>query len=218
MSYSSMNLLNSVDPVVNTLSLFDGRSRISNINDIINERALDLSQSLTQFTTSSIQTVKVDISGKIGDAFNIVNENVLYLDDQITNINWALVQLQGFANATDQNSPISINELNNQIATVAPLNNPSFTGTVSMNNNLIVQNSITAHNLRIADDLFLADAVGNVACSKLTSGSLNSGKFKLYEHTPSSSAQSRRGVIVHDRSIRRLFNTSESYLERGVEQ
>ena len=72
MSYSSMNLLNSVDLVVNTLSLFDGRSRISNMNDIINERALDLSQNLMQFTTSSIQSVKVDISGQIGDAFKIV--------------------------------------------------------------------------------------------------------------------------------------------------
>ena len=112
MSHSSVNLLNSVDLVVNTLSLFDGRSMISKINDIINERALDLSQSLTQFTTSSIQTVKVDISGKIGDAFNIVNDNVLYLDDQITSTNWGLVQLQGFANATEHNTCISINELN----------------------------------------------------------------------------------------------------------
>ena len=98
----------------------------------------------------------------------MVNDNVLYLDDQITNTNWSLVQLQGFANATDVNTRQSINELRSEIATVAPLNNPSFTGTVSMNNNLTVQNSITANNLRIANNLFLADAVCNVACSKFT--------------------------------------------------
>ena len=184
------------------------RTEVNNVEDTI-----VYLNSKYRITDASLNQAIVDLSGAV-DKINQVNSVV----NHPTLGNGMLGAAQATTQSLASQVQVELRSLSSVVDTKAPIASPSFTGTVNINDSLFVQNGITAHNLRLADDLLLFGGDGSCTCTYLTATQeIKQGNLKLYEYNPSS-ATGRKGLIVHpsriDVAISSSTNptTSESYV------
>ena len=146
----------------------------------------------------------------------VLDKDLRLLNGTAYGITKAMVGLGNCDNTSDANKPISIatqtalHTLTSNVATKAPIRDPTFLGTIN------------GRTLSIGDGLFFANAIGDLTCNTLTlTGNTVTGITKAMVglgNCDNTSDAKKTSLDSNSCSIRWLFNTSESYLERGVEQ